>query len=59
MMSVFLMGCYDENQKKWLTVAKCGNGFDDDTINKLQSSLQMKKISKVLLFYLVLNRPTL
>ncbi|XP_065679626.1 DNA ligase 3 isoform X2 [Hydra vulgaris] len=46
MMSVFLMGCYDHNQKKWLTVAKCGNGFDDDTIKKLQSSLQMKKISK-------------
>nr|XP_012555297.2 DNA ligase 3 isoform X1 [Hydra vulgaris]XP_047138476.1 DNA ligase 3 isoform X1 [Hydra vulgaris] len=46
MMSVFLMGCYDPDQKKWLTVAKCGNGFDDDTIKKLQSSLQMKKISK-------------
>ena len=46
-MSVFLMGCYDEARGIWVTVAKCGNGHDDDTLKKLQKQLQMEKISKV------------
>ena len=51
-MSVFLMGCYDERKQQWLTVAKCGNGHDDDTIKKLQTQLHMVKINKVtILFY--------
>ena len=46
-MSVFLMGVYDEETKKFCTVAKCGNGHDDATLTKLQKQLDMVKISKV------------
>ena len=46
-MSVFLMGCYNPADKKWVTVAKCGNGHDDNTILRLQKELKVKKISKV------------
>ncbi|XP_057303420.1 DNA ligase 3-like isoform X2 [Hydractinia symbiolongicarpus] len=46
MMSVFLMGCYDDKKDTWVTVAKCGNGHDDDTLKKLQKQLKMTKISK-------------
>ena len=46
-MSVFLMGVYDPNAKKWCTVTKCGNGLDDKTIDDLQDQLSMKKIGKV------------
>ena len=46
-MSVFLMGCYDPVMKKWVTVAKCGNGHDDNMIAKLQDELDVNKISKV------------
>ena len=46
-MSVFLMGCYDESRGIWVTVTKCGNGHDDDTLKKLQKELKMQKISKV------------
>eukprot|EP00795_Rhopilema_esculentum_P007182 gene7182-12852_t len=46
MMSVFLMGCYNPAGKKWVTVAKCGNGHDDSTILRLQKELKVKKISK-------------
>ena len=38
-MSVWLMGCHDKMKNKWCTVTKCGNGFDDDRINKLQKEL--------------------
>lgn len=48
-MSVFLMGCYDKGKGIWVTVTKCGNGHDDDTLKKLQSELKMTKISKVYL----------
>lgn len=46
MMSVFLMGTYDPDNSKWCTVTKCGSGFDDATLEKLQKELKMVKISK-------------
>lgn len=46
-MSIFLMGVFNPHTKMWCTVAKCGNGHDDKTIDKLNRELKMKKISKV------------
>jgi DNA ligase-3 len=46
MKSVFLMGVYNEKLQKWQTVTKCGNGFDDKTIDKLQKELDMVEINK-------------
>eukprot|EP00794_Sanderia_malayensis_P006365 gene6365-7097_t len=46
LMSVFLMGCFNPHNKKWVTVAKCGNGHDDKMINKIQKQLKVKKIRK-------------
>lgn len=46
LMSIFLMGVWDPASKQWCTVAKCGNGHDDKTIEKLNKQLKMKKISK-------------
>ena len=46
-MSIFLMGVWDPATKQWCTVAKCGNGHDDKTIEKLNKQLKMRKISKV------------
>ncbi|QHR82671.1 DNA ligase [Brazilian porcupinepox virus 1] len=43
-MSIFLMGCYDEEIKKWKTVTKC-SGHDESTLKDLQS-IDMIKISK-------------
>lgn len=45
MMSVFLMGCYDSFSKKFCTVTKVHTGHDDETIERLQSELDMIKIS--------------
>lgn len=45
-MSIFLMGVYDTTNDQWCTVTKCGSGFDDKTLNKLQKDLDMIKISK-------------
>nr|XP_032818001.1 DNA ligase 3 [Petromyzon marinus]XP_032818002.1 DNA ligase 3 [Petromyzon marinus]XP_032818003.1 DNA ligase 3 [Petromyzon marinus] len=45
-MSIFLMGCYDENSGRWCTVTKCSSGYDDATLNRLQKELEMVKISK-------------
>ena len=44
-MSVFLTGVYDPDSKLWCTVTKVG-GFDDDTLEKLQTEMDMVKISK-------------
>lgn len=47
MKSIFLMGCYDEDNDIWLTVTKVHSGHDDDTLAKLQDQLKdMIKISK-------------
>ena len=46
-MSVFLMGVYDKSCDRFRTVAKCGNGHDDATLNRLQTELEVVKISKV------------
>lgn len=35
MLSVFLMGCFDEKSKLWKTVTKV-SGFDDKTMKDLQ-----------------------
>ncbi|AFB76951.1 DNA ligase [Cotia virus SPAn232] len=43
-MSIFLMGCYDEDTNTWKTVTKC-SGFNDETLKELQS-IDMIKISK-------------
>jgi DNA ligase-3 len=45
-MSVFLMGCYDATSKQWKTVCKCGNGFDDSNIARLNSSLNFVRTHK-------------
>ncbi|XP_011866733.1 PREDICTED: DNA ligase 3 isoform X2 [Vollenhovia emeryi] len=45
-MSVFLMGCYDEKRDKWLTVTKVHTGHDDATLAALQDQLDMVKIGK-------------
>lgn len=55
LMSVFLMGCFDPATKRWKTVCKVGNGFDDPTIAKLQKQLKMVKIFKVSAFILMLH----
>ncbi|NXX76076.1 DNLI3 ligase, partial [Urocolius indicus] len=46
MMSIFLMGCYDPKSEKWCTVTKCSGGHDDATLARLQTQLDMVKISK-------------
>ncbi|XP_020296754.1 DNA ligase 3, partial [Pseudomyrmex gracilis] len=45
-MSIFLMGCYDEERDKWLTVTKVHTGHDDSTLTALQDELDMIKIGK-------------
>lgn len=44
-MSTFLMGVMDD-KKRFRTVCKVGNGHDDATLEKLNKSLQMTKISQ-------------
>lgn len=46
MMSVFLMGCYNPTTKKFCTVTKVHTGHDDKTLEELQSTLDMVKISQ-------------
>ncbi|XP_026669281.1 DNA ligase 3 isoform X2 [Ceratina calcarata] len=46
MMSVFLMGCYDEDRDNWVTVTKVHTGHDDATLAMLQDELDMIKIGK-------------
>ncbi|QAV38671.1 m133R [Myxoma virus] len=43
-MSVFLMGCYDEEKDNWKTVTKC-SGHTDKTLQELQS-MDVIKIGK-------------
>jgi DNA ligase-3 len=44
LLSVFLMGVYDEKEKNYKTVCKCGNGHDDETINQLNKDLKKNMI---------------
>lgn len=44
-MSIFLMGCYDENIDKFVTVSKVSTGHDDSTLERLQKELDMVKIA--------------
>ncbi len=44
------MGCFNPATKKWVTVAKCGNGHDDKMIEKIQKQLKVKKIKRVRIF---------
>ncbi|XP_059058688.1 DNA ligase 3 [Achroia grisella] len=48
MMSVFLMGCFDELRDRWVTVTKVHTGHDDSTLERLQVQLEplMLKISQ-------------
>ena len=48
-MSIFLMGCYDERRECFVTVTKCGNGFDDKKLEALQKELKgnMRRVEKV------------
>ncbi|KAK3581407.1 hypothetical protein CHS0354_016266 [Potamilus streckersoni] len=45
-MSVFLCGVYDPDIRQFCTVTKVGNGLDDKTLEDLQTSLDVVKISK-------------
>ncbi|XP_074662069.1 DNA ligase 3-like isoform X2 [Tubulanus polymorphus] len=45
-MSVFLMGVYDPDQDIWCTVTKVASGYDDATLDKINKTLKMDKISK-------------
>ena len=54
-MSVFLMGAYDKKSGRWRTVAKCGNGHDDRTLDKINKELSVTKISKVNQILLLLS----
>ncbi|KAI8796337.1 DNA ligase 3 [Biomphalaria glabrata] len=46
MMSIFLMGTFDPDKQRWVTVTKCGIGFDDKKLEELNKELDMVKISK-------------
>ena len=39
LVSVWLMGCYDTRTRRWCTVTKVGNGFDDDRVASLQKEM--------------------
>ena len=39
LVSVWLMGCYDTAARRWCTVTKVGNGFDDDRVASLQKEM--------------------
>jgi ATP-dependent DNA ligase len=36
MLSIFLMGCFDEEEGVWKTVTKVHGGIDDKTLAKFQ-----------------------
>lgn len=44
-MSIFLMGSYNPNKKQFCTVTKVHTGHDDKTLERLQTELDMIKIS--------------
>lgn len=38
-LSKFLLGSFDTEEKKWKTVVKVGNGLDEATLKKLQKNV--------------------
>jgi DNA ligase-3 len=42
LLSVYLMGCYDKKSKTYKTVCRCGNGHNDETIERLDKELRKK-----------------
>jgi DNA ligase-3 len=44
--SIFLMGVYDESEDNFKTVCRVGNGFSDEELHLLQTSLKVVKIEK-------------
>lgn len=38
------MGVYDKEKRKFCTVTKCGNGFDDATLDRINKELKPKVI---------------
>jgi len=41
-----IKGAYNEKTKKWYTVTKVGNGFDDARLEDLQTEIEMIEIKK-------------
>ena len=39
-------GAYNQKTKKWYTVTKVGNGFDDARLEDLQTEIEMVEIKK-------------
>jgi DNA ligase-3 len=46
--SVFLMGCFNPASKRWQTVTKVGNGFDDAEIEHLQKEIDWQSVENEL-----------
>ena len=43
-MSIFLMGCYNQETRQWCTVTKVHSGFDDATLDRHQKDLGPKMV---------------
>ena len=52
-ISIFLMGCYDQNNNKWKTVTKVHTGHDD---GKKLSNFYIKKSTNLRLSYIFTNQ---
>ncbi|AAR83407.1 CNPV061 DNA ligase [Canarypox virus] len=46
LLSSFLMGCYDEESKKWCTVTKCSGGHSDSELKEIQKSISIEPFDK-------------
>ena len=42
----FLLGCFDPADQTWKTVCKCGNGFSDSFLEKLDADIKTKKLMR-------------
>ncbi|ALA62396.2 DNA ligase [Turkeypox virus] len=45
-LSSFLMGCYDDNNKKWCSVTKCSGGHSDKELIRIQKSIRIVEFDK-------------
>lgn len=50
------MGCWDESTQKWYTVTKVANGFDDNTLRELQTSIDMHEKQEMPPAWLVVHK---